>query len=226
MKNEETIWVKDLNVLFKKENLFKYVPLNSYTNYEKINATMRFTLYLSILLSFIFKNLNYLFIFIICAIVTYLMYINEDKNEENKMKKNIENYNNYEKDPDLKKHKINHKKILRKCVLPTRNNPFMNVLPTDNRKRKPACKTYNNQKIKNLVEDKFSKGLYKDINGIYNNENSQREFYTTPNTTVPNKQDEFAHWCYGIPRTCKEGNGEQCVRNNMERLNGRSYNLI
>lgn len=226
MKNEETIWVKDLNVLFKKENLFKYVPLNSYTNYEKINATMRFTLYLSILLSFIFKNLNYLFIFIICAIVTYLMYINEDKNEENKMKKNIENYNNYEKDPDLKKHKINHKKILRKCVLPTRNNPFMNVLPTDNRKRKPACKTYNNQKIKNLVEDKFSKGLYKDINGIYNNENSQREFYTTPNTTVPNKQDEFAHWCYGIPKTCKEGNGEQCVRNNMERLNGRSYNLI
>ena len=226
MKNEETIWVKDLNVLFKKENLFKYVPLNSYTNYEKINATMRFTLYLSVLLSFIFKNLNYLFIFIICAIVTYLMYINEDKNEENKMKKNIENYNNYEKDPDLKKHKINHKKILRKCVLPTRNNPFMNVLPTDNRKRKPACKTYNNQKIKNLVEDKFSKGLYKDINGIYNNENSQREFYTTPNTTVPNKQDEFAQWCYGIPKTCKEGNGEQCVRNNMERLNGRSYNLI
>ena len=220
---EETIWVKDFNVLFNKENMFKYIPLNSYSNYEKINSTMRFTLYLSILLSFIFKNLNYLFIFIICSIITYLMYINENKNEDLKI---TENNSNYDKDPDIKKYKINHKKILRKCVLPTKENPFMNVLLTDNRKRKPACKTYNNQKIKNLVEDKFSKGLYKDINSVYNNENSQREFYTTPNTSIPNRQAEFAQWCYGVPKTCKEGNGEQCVGNNMERLNGESYNFI
>ena len=134
MKAEETIWVKDINVLIKKENLFKYIQLNSYTNYEKINATMRLKLYLSVLLSFLYKNLNYLFIFIICGIVTYLMYINEDKKEVEKFEKNIENYENIDKDPDIKKHKINHKKYLRKCVLPTRNNPFMNVLPTDNRK--------------------------------------------------------------------------------------------
>ena len=91
---EETIWVKDFNVLFNKENMFKYIPLNSYSNYEKINSTMRFTLYLSILLSFIFKNLNYLFIFIICSIITYLMYINENKNEDLKI---TENYSNYDK---------------------------------------------------------------------------------------------------------------------------------
>ena len=27
------------------------------------------------------------------------------------------------------KNKINHKKYLKKCVLPSRDNPFMNVLP-------------------------------------------------------------------------------------------------
>ena len=226
MKIEETIWIKDINVLFKKENLFKYLPLNSYTNYEKINSIMRLTLYFSALLSFLYKNLNYFFIFIICGIVTYLMYINEDKKETKKFEKQIENYKNIETDKDIKKNKINHKKYLRNCVLPTRENPFMNVLPTDNRKRKPACKSYNNEKIKNLVEDKFSKGLFKDINSVYNNENSQREFYTTPNTTVPNKQGDFANWLYGIPKSCKEGNGNQCVGNNMERLNGESYKFV
>jgi hypothetical protein len=226
MKTEETIWLKDLNVLFQKENLFKYIPLTSYTNYEKINSMMRLTLYFSAILAFLYKNLNFFFIFVFCGIITYLMYLNEDNKETNEFKKNIENYENIETDPDIKKHNINHKKELRKCVLPSRENPFMNVLLTDNRKRKPACKSYNNEKIKKLVDTKFSKGLYKDINGIYNNENSQREFYTTPNTTVPNKQHELATWLYGTPETCKEGNGNQCVGNNMERLNGEAYKFV
>jgi hypothetical protein len=223
MNTEETIWTKDFNVLFEKEKLFKYIPLNSYSNYEKINSMMRFTLYISVLLSFLYKNLNYFFIFIICGVVTFIMYNNEEKKDDKILLENLENYNKIKNDPDIKKHKINHKKYLKKCVLPSRNNPFMNVLPTDNRKRKEACKSYNDEKIKNLVDDKFSKGLYKDINSVYNNENSQREFYTMPNTTIPNKQGDFANWLYGIPKTCKEGNGNQCVGNNLEKLNGESY---
>ena len=38
-----------------------------------------------------------------------------------------------------------------------------------------------------------------------------------------NKQKDFANWLYGVPKTCKEGNGNQCVGNNMEKLNGESY---
>ena len=59
MNTEETIWIKDFNILFEKEKLFKYIPLNSYSNYEKMNSMMRFTLYISVLLSFLYKNLNY-----------------------------------------------------------------------------------------------------------------------------------------------------------------------
>jgi len=223
MNTEETIWIKDFNILFKKEKLFKYFPLNSYSNYEKMNSMMRFTLYISILLSFLYKNLNYFFIFILCGLVTFLMHMNEEKKQDKELKENLENYDKIKNDPDIKKHKINHKKYLKKCVLPSRENPFMNVLPTDNRKRKSACKSYNDEKIKKLIDDKFSKGLYKDINSIYNNENSQREFYTMPNTTVPNNQGDFANWLYGVPKTCKEGNGNQCVGNNLEKLNGESY---
>ena len=225
MNTEENIWLEDINVLFKKENLFKYIPLETYTNYEKINAMMRLTLYFSVLFSFLYKNLNFLFIFIFCGIITYIMYLNEDKKETKVLEKNIEKYSNIEKDKDIKNYKINHKKYLKKCVLPTRNNPFMNVLLTDNRQRKGACDA-NDPKIKKLVESKFSKGLFTNIDSIYNNENSQREFYTTANTTIPNKQNEFAKWLYDTPNTCKEGNGNQCVGNNMERLNAESYKFV
>ena len=124
MNTEETIWIKDFNVLFEKEKLFKYVPLNSYSNYEKMNSMMRFTLYISVLLSFLYKNLNYFFIFILCGVVTFLMYMNEEKKQDKELKENLENYDKIKNDPDIKKHKINHKKYLKKCILPSRDNPF------------------------------------------------------------------------------------------------------
>ena len=37
---------------------------------------------------------------------------------------------------------------------------------------------------------------------------------------------EFGEWLYKTPPTCKEGNGNQCVANNPERLNGSTYYLI
>ena len=39
-----------------------------------------------------------------------------------------------------------------------------------------------------------------------------------PVTTIPNKQVEFAKWLYMGPRTCKEGNGDRCVANQMNHL--------
>ena len=41
--------------------------------------------------------------------------------------------------------------------------------------------------------------------------NSQRQFYTMPNTTIPNAQDDFAKWLYANPKTCKEDQ-EFCLR--------------
>ena len=113
-----------------------------------------------------------------------------------------------------------------KNALPSEDNPFMNFLVTDKRDKKPACKSVKDKKVEKLVEDKFNIGLFKDINSVYNNENSQREFYTMPNTEVMNRQKDFGEWLYLTPKTCKEGNGNQCVGNNSERLNGSSYYFV
>ena len=112
-----------------------------------------------------------------------------------------------------------------RCSKPSPNNPFMNVLPTDSRKRTQACRPYN-KSINQDINKHFDSKLYKDVSDIFNNRNSQRQFYTMPSTTIPNDQETFSKWLYLTPPTCKEGNGDQCVANNQERLNGRSYKFV
>ena len=222
-KQEENIWYEDIGILFNPDYFSKAFPAKEHNLEEKFNSIMRLSIYVTILLIVITGNYNYIFVILFVAVITYLIHINIDYKEEKKMKDNVENYSNIKEDNDIKKRNIKPKKYLKKCVLPSEDNPFMNFLVSDKRNRKEACKSYNNEEINDLVEDKFNVGLYKDINSVYNNENSQREFYTMPNTKAANAQTEFANWLYYTPKTCKEGNGNQCVGNNMERLEGESY---
>ena len=53
--------------------------------------------------------------------------------------------------------------------------------------------------------------LFKDVNDVFGKMNSQRQFYTMPNTKIPNAQDDFAKWLYANPKTCKEDQ-EFCLR--------------
>jgi hypothetical protein len=46
---------------------------------------------------------------------------------------------------------------------------------------------------------------------------SMRQFYTNPSTTVPNKQGEFAEFCYGDMVSAKDGN-ELALARNLPRI--------
>lgn len=222
----EPFWYDDVSVLMETSKLKKYIPLKSYSKSEKLNAIVRLGFYVSILFIILTSNINYLFIAIFCLFLTLLIHSNEKDTKVKRIKKNVENYENIKNDENINKRNVKVENYLDDCVLPTDDNPFMNVLLTDKRTRKPACRTVKNKKIKKLVNDKFSNGLYKDINSVYDRENSQREFFTMPATTIPNNQGDFANWLYMTPKTCKEGNGNQCVANNRERLDGNSYQFI
>ena len=89
------------------------------------------------------------------------------------------------------------------CQEPTIQNPLMNALPADSRRRQDAC-AYTPE-IKEEITEKFDFNLYKDIDDVYGANNSQRQFYTMPSTSFPNKQDSFADWLYKTGPTCKEG---------------------
>jgi hypothetical protein len=97
---------------------------------------------------------------------------------------------------------------------PTAANPFMNVLLTeigDNPYRKPAANVQG-YRVRNELDDYFQTMFSSDPGDVFQHTQGQRQFYTTPSSTVPNDQGSFADWLYRVPgQTCKEGNQEVCT---------------
>ena len=117
---------------------------------------------------------------------------------------------------------MNHLELINndKYRPPTVDNPMMNILTNTSEVEEDieAIPTYNNLGVASLVDDKLETGLYRDSNDLFNRSNSQRQFYTMPNTTVNNHEVELGEWLYGTPPTCKEGNGLQCSANIPSKL--------
>ena len=111
-------------------------------------------------------------------------------------------------------------------VNPTFDNPFMNIQYDDyvkNPNRESVSKkflgdTKTTKDINSVIDDKFNYNLYKDMSDIYDKNNSQRQFYTNPVTTIPNDQSSFANWLYNNGPTCKEKNYVKCDMLNYNNL--------
>jgi hypothetical protein len=78
----------------------------------------------------------------------------------------------------------------------TQNNPFMNVEIQDyNIPQKYG-------RSKGYCDDTCKKNYYRLLiqspdDALWQRQASERQFYTTPNTSVPNEQKKFAEWLYG-----------------------------
>lgn len=220
MRNNDLFWLNKPNILIDPKRLNEFFPHPNMTEIEQLNAITRFTIYLGILLALIKLNFNYLYIPIVGFIVTFCIYNNKPK------LKNKENQDKYE----LYKNKSKRNKNVL-YVKPTYDNPFMNPSISDinnnpNREAYSKKSFIDNIEIKKEIEDKFNYNLYQDAGDVFNKSNSQRQFYTTPVTTIPNKQDDFANWLYKTPDTCKENNGYKCINNQPRFLNGESRTVI
>jgi hypothetical protein len=90
---------------------------------------------------------------------------------------------------------------------PTLNNPFMNRLMTDDPKMEAAPEYYGDTEkesaLRKEINDKFNHDLYLGVDDIYEKNNSQRQFYTTPNTSNPSNQEEFLKFMYPNMTSCK-----------------------
>ena len=205
-------WFDNISVLYEKDNLFEVFPSKRYDIVRKLNAIMRLSIYFGIIMYLIDRenNKNYLGAPIIVGLFTWVIH--------NKYK---ETHINYVKDqsmsdtlPDLSL--IND--LETECRIPTKNNPFMNPgineYGNDSISPPKSCPSYNNKSIQRRVEDMFNDELYRDVNDVFNKNNSQRQFYTVPGNQIPNDQGSYAQWLYGRPPSCKEGNQVACLSAN------------
>lgn len=214
----DSFWYNDISILIRSDRLNEFFPTKRQTLEERFNAIVRLSLYSSIILYYYHKNYKYLAIFVGCLLITYFIYINNPENEKrdtdiqvlqsDKVNGTGAGVEKLENDSD------------EKCTQPTLDNPFMNVTMKDMLNIDPktqrivdrpkACDTTKGE-VKKDMDEMFNHNLFKDVNDVFGKMNSQRQFYTMPNTTIPNAQDDFAKWLYLNPKTCKEDQ-DYCLR--------------
>ena len=213
-------WFKDISILYDKNYLMEIIPKKEYDFNRKLNAVVRFTIYYGILLYIFKRDKNILCLpFITVVITVYLHKTSKDDKQDDNFKglMNTKSGTNLS-EIDMMIDEINTD-VYR---IPEIDNPMMNQNTFDLYENKKAIPTYNNPGVKRKVEETLDSQVFKDSNDLFNRRNSQRQWYTMPNTEAMNKQTEFAKWCYMTPPTCKEGNGLQCANNLHNRLNRNS----
>jgi len=218
-KKTDNFWYNQPSILWDSNRFIEFFPNPDLTLAEKLNALVRLSFYIAIVLIIFYGNYLYIYIPIVVLAFTYFIYLNYRPKE----KKELEDYKSllnaedprYNEDIDqittaeltgqidtsIGDIKINPIK----CTEPSINNPFMNInLITDKRNRDPGCLYFDNENVAANVENDFQYNLYRDVSDLYNKRNSQRQYYTMPSTTIPNEQTAFAKWLYLSPPTCKE----------------------
>jgi hypothetical protein len=126
-------------------------------------------------------------------------------------KKNYGNFMNLTTSPQRNPYGINGNRQAMKDLeiqKPNRpsnpKNPFMNVpisnynIPQNFGKAQPHCGK--------ACKKNFYKSLFRSPDdALWNRQASERQFYTTPNSSVPNEQVKFAEWLYGNNQVGKTG---------------------
>lgn len=200
--SNDNFWVDDPFVLLNKNKVMNLWPNDNLSKPEKWNSITRIVILMSILGFILRGSINFLIIGVITLALIVLMYKMNKKSEI--------------KEGFVQAAEGNNK--LLSIMKPTfyestAKNPMSNVLLTEiqdepNRPEAQAAYTKDNideinenakQMVKEINSDHpdIDKRLFQDLGDNYQFDQSMRSFYTTPSTTNPNAQEEFAKFCYG-----------------------------
>lgn len=224
--NNETFWLHSPSVLFDLMHIKNIWPINGTSMETKLNAITRIILLLTLIGLFIVKTeplrLTITTLITLGIILVYQRYYSTVGCKQDAVLGQQEGFTNPE----------HYKQTRGKYTVPSKENPYMNVSHTDiqeNPTRKPAAPSYNpvvkqeiERAIKSTMEenspnenermnsknakDALDRKLFQDMGDEIDFELSNRQFYTMPNTTVPNNQDEFIKFCYKNLATDKDNN--------------------
>jgi len=226
-------WAENPNIIFQKEYLLEFFPIETMTYEQKLNAITRTILVLTFVGFLITHNIRLIFVTAITLFAIFILhhYHQKEKDKKSTKKQDLENLENFEnKNPVSDYLEQNGVSLSKNAFMkPDSDNPFSNVLISDydyNPNKKPAPPAFNanvnsqileqaKQLVSNANPDQpdIADKLFKDLGEQFVFEQSLRPFNSTANTTIPNDQGAFADFCYGSMVSCKEGNPFACARN-------------
>ena len=192
------IWYKDIFGFMKKYD--EFVPRKTMTLNEKLNSIVRLTIYVSTVHYFIFKDSSIFTVTACTMILTAVYYMSKRE-----LYSNPGMYTNLENDPSKAAQSI-------ECTKPEKHNPFMNVLMNEyvEKPNRPEACDVDDSAVKAKMDEAFFSEVYRDVDDAFDRKTSYRQFFTMPNTQIPNRQQDYAQWLYGNEGgSYKEGNGDR-----------------
>ncbi len=136
--------------------------------------------------------------------------------------------NEWTKEQEKSKQKISYDKnelyVNNNCRKPTADNPFANIVFSDYLDASNVADPCNidDKNIQQDMQNLYNSTIYRNIQDVFERENSQRMFYTVPIRTIPNDQTEFANWLYKTGPTCKE-NTQNCTYFEIPSMSSQRY---
>ena len=217
-----TFWLNNPSILLSKDSITQIWPTPDMNSIQKLNAITRLVVLLTILGFFVSRTLKVIITGIITlGAIILLHYVQNNNLKTNSIKEQFVNSKNYNENKQLFSES-------------QENNPLMNVSHTqihEEANRQPAAPTnipeieeQINNNTKKMIINKFNdktdidEKLFKDLGDSYNFEHSMRNWYSTPNTQIPNDQKGFADFCYGDMSSCKEGDALACSKTMPPRI--------
>lgn len=162
----QPFWYDDLSVLFRKDTWSLFVPTPRMSVPEALNAVVRFSAYLSILL--FLTSLDPWYLLIVPVVMGLTIFLRGWFPEAKKM---VEGFVSSYVGED--------------ATLPTPDNPFMNAQLTDildNPDRPPAPADVTTKEVRDKINAAFAKtsNMYLDTTDVYDLVQAQRNFHTVP----------------------------------------------
>jgi hypothetical protein len=213
-------WTNDPLILFNKDYIFELWPNTNMSYEQKLNAITRVVIIITILGYILTMSLRILLVGLVTLILIFALY----KMRKQKLTANILN-EGFMVNPTVSKK--NTSSISNTIVNPVtlesvlkseykegnKKNPFSNVLLTqisDEPDRKPAPPAFNTDVEENITKNtkkavqfmnsgikNTNKQLYDGLWEKFELDQSNRAFYSTPNTKVCNDQGAYAEYLYG-----------------------------
>lgn len=232
MSNSSTMipfWTNNPSILFDKKHIMELWPMNEMAYEQKLNAITRIVLVISLLGFLVTSSLKILGSGIIAIFMIFLLYKFRKQRIVNALteKEGFKGQNEGEgqqtpvtiSDPETLTHFL--KEDFKEG---NKKNPFSNVLMTeylDDPLRRSAPPSFNpdveegiTKNVKRSVQmmnpgiKNTNKQLFSSLTDQFDLDQSNRVFFSNPNTRIPNDQGAYAKFLYGDMPSAKEDTDE------------------
>ena len=223
-------WTNDPTILFNKDYIFELWPTANMCYEQKLNAISRLIILLTILGYILTMSKRVIVVGILTLLVIYVLYSMRKKKITKGMLENFDVQGNevtglFDNKPTSFVNPVTLDAVLRtEFKEGNKKNPFSNVLLTeinDDPNRKAAPPSFNvdvdediTKNVKRSVQmmnpgiKNTNYQLYGDLWQKFELDQSNRIFYSTPNTRVANDQGAYGQYLYGWMPSGKESTPE------------------